>query len=313
MNRQTVLLVAGIILALLGSALYFSQHRPSTAISPAARLRIAASFYPLTYFTSEIAGDKAEVVNITPAGAEPHDYEPTSSDVALMEQADLIVINGGHLEAWADNLRQNLSDRAARIVVAGDGLTTRQLTEDGTTGTDPHIWLNPVLAEQEVQKIAAAIIAIDPPNTAYYKQRESSLLARLGQLNADYASTLATCARKDIVTSHAAFGYLAQQYGLEQVAIAGLSPDEEPSTRQLAQVAQFVKDHNVKYIFFESLVSSKLSDTIAAETGAQTLELNPLEGLTTQETAQGKNYFTVMQDNLLHLSTALQCNPATTP
>ncbi len=131
---------------------------------------------------------------------------------------------------------------------------------------------------------------------------------KLDQLDKTYAEGLKTCKQKDIITSHAAFGYLATRYGLNQVAISGISPDEEPSSQQLAEVAKFAKENDVKYIFFESLVSPKLSETIAHEIGAKTLVLDPLEGISDDDIKQGKNYFTVMENNLKNLQKALQCS-----
>ena len=224
-----------------------------------------------------------------------------------MERARLVILNGGHLEAWGDSVKENLKNTGTLVVSAGDSLATRQLTEDGVTGQDPHVWLDPILAQQEVTTIAQALETVDPVNALTYKSNAQDLTARLAQLDTAYATGLQSCQKKDIVTSHAAFGYLTSQYGLNQVAITGLSPDAQPSAQQLAQVATFVEQHKVGYIFFESLVSPKLSDTIATETGAKTLELNPLEGLTDDEVKQGKDYFSVMHDNLSNLQLALVC------
>ena len=148
---------------------------------------------------------------------------------------------------------------------------------------------------------------IDPQNMAYYTDRSSQLKLKLDELDMMYKQGLSSCQRRDIVTAHVAFGYLAEAYGLNQIAIAGLSPDEEPSPAKLAEVAQFVKVRQIKYIFFESLVSPKLAETIASETGTKTLVLNPLEGLTPEDLASGKNYLTVMKDNLANLKVALEC------
>jgi zinc transport system substrate-binding protein len=179
--------------------------------------------------------------------------------------------------------------------------------EDGQDVIDPHIWLSPPLVKQITDKITQALIQIDPANSNYYQTNANSLKAKLDNLDVEYKQGLSNCAEKNIITSHAAFGYLATTYGLNQVSIAGLSPDAEPSPQQLADITKFAKANNVKFIFFESLVSPKLSDTIANEIGAKTLVLNPIEGLTNDEISQGKNYFTEMQNNLSNLKIALQC------
>ena len=262
------------------------------------KIQVVASFYPLYFFSSQIGGDKADVTNIVPAGAEPHDYEPTAQDIAKIENSKLLVLNGGGLEAWGGDIQKNIDAKNTTIVTAGEGLTTQQVTENGETGTDPHVWLDPPLAEKMVDKIAQGFEQVDPANKSYYQANADSLKNKLNDLDMTYKQSLSTCKEKNIITSHAAFGYISTTYGLNQVPIAGLSPDAEPSPQQLADIVKFAKDNNVKYIFFESLVSPKLSQTIATEVGAQTLVLNPIEGLSDEELAQGKNYLTVMQDNL---------------
>ena len=271
-------------------------------------LQVVTSFYPLYFFAERIGGDKAVVTNIVPAGAEPHDYEPTAQDMARMEKSRLIVVNGGGLEAWSDRLAKNISAKNTTIVVAGEGLLTREMTEDGAVTTDPHIWLDPVLAKKMAERVALGFEAADSENAAFYRENASRLLEQLDDLDAAYRSGLHTCAEKNIITSHAAFGYVAAEYGFNQVSIAGLSPDAEPSPSELARIAQFAKTNNVRYIFFESLVSPKLSQTIATEVGAGTLVLNPIEGLSDEEIARGEEYFSVMRENLVNLQTALRCN-----
>ena len=271
------------------------------------KIQVAASFYPLYYFSQQIGGDKVDVINLTPAGAEPHDYEPTAQDIAKIENSKLLVLNGGGLEAWGDNIKQNLQSKDTVIVTVGEGLTNQQVMEEGENMTDPHIWLSPPLAKEIVDKITSGFIQIDPTNKDYYQSNATALKAKLDDLDMQYRQGLASCQEKNIITSHAAFGYLATAYGLHQVPITGLSPDVEPSPQQLADIVKFAKANNVKYIFFESLVSPKLSNTIASEVGAKTMVLNPIEGLTNEEISQGKSYFTEMESNLANLQTALQC------
>ena len=141
---------------------------PSKTI-PSGKLQVVASFYPLYFFSREIGGDKADVTNIVPSGAEPHDYEPTAQDMAKMESCKLIILNGGGLEAWSDNIRKNIDAKNTTIVAAGEGLTTQQVTEGGQTATDPHVWLAPRLAQKMVEIIAQAFEQADPANKEYYQ------------------------------------------------------------------------------------------------------------------------------------------------
>jgi len=291
----------------VGFLFYFLNHNLKTA--PASnKLQVVASFYPLYFFSEQIGGDKAEVINIIPSGAEPHDYEPTAQDMAKMENSRLIILNGGGLEAWGDNLKKNIDSKNTLIVSAGEDLTNKQLTENGRASVDPHVWLDPPLAEKMVDKIVQGFIQADPANYDYYKTNADALKIKLVSLDEAYKQGLSNCQEKNIITSHAAFAYLAASYGFNQLAIAGLSPDAEPSPQQLADIVKFAKNNKIEYIFFESLVSPKLAQTIATEVGAQTMVLNPLEGLSNQDLAQGKNYLTVMQDNLINLKIALKCS-----
>lgn len=172
---------------------------------------------------------------------------------------------------------------------------------------DPHFWLNPINAEKEVDLIADALVKIDPAHETAYNQNRDAYKQQLAELDQEYKTGLVQCQQHLIVTSHNAFNYMANQYGLTTLYILGLSPDEEPSPKTIADVATVARQKNIKYIFFESLVSPKLSQTVASEIGAKTLELNPIEGFTDQEIAQGKNYISQMQANLANLRIALQC------
>lgn len=172
-------------------------------------------------------------------------------------------------------------------------------------GLDPHVWLSPALAVKEVRNIEAGLAQAAPEHADQFKQNADAYIAKLETLDQDFKATVADSKRKDFITQHAAFGYLAQEYGLQQVPIAGLSPEQEPSAAQMASVIDFAKEHQVKTIFFETLVSSKVSETIANEVGAKTAVLNPIEGLTEEEIAAGMDYIGVMRQNLEALKLAL--------
>ncbi|MBY0117072.1 metal ABC transporter substrate-binding protein [Paenibacillus xylanexedens] len=172
-------------------------------------------------------------------------------------------------------------------------------------GLDPHVWLSPALAVKEVRNIEAGLAQAAPEHAEQFKQNADAYIAQLESLDQDFKAAVTDSKRKDFITQHAAFGYLAKEYDLQQVPIAGLSPEQEPSAAQMASVIDFAKEHQVKTIFFETLVSSKVSETIASEVGAKTDVLNPIEGLTEEEMAAGMDYISVMRQNLEALKLAL--------
>lgn len=306
-----MIVVAGVAAGGYAISWHHFAWKPNEPSSPnqSGKLQVVASFYPIYFLSERIAGERADVRNIVPAGAEPHDYEPTAQDMALLEKSGLIVLNGGGLESWEGDLRKNIGGNT-HVIVAGEGLTNREMTgeESEELTTDPHVWVDPVLAEKMAETIERGFATADPENAAYYRGNADQLIGDLNRIDEAYRSGLAECAEKNIITSHAAFGYLAAEYGFNQVPIAGLSPDAEPSPAKLADIAKFARENNVRYIFFESLASPKLSQTIASEVGAETLVLNPIEGLSPDEESEGKDYLSILSENLKNLQIALQCN-----
>jgi zinc transport system substrate-binding protein len=304
MKQKIILLIALVVMVLGG--IWFTLKNQTNRIGNN-KLQVTTSFYPYYFFASQIGGEKVNVINITPPGGEPHDYEPTPQDIINIESSKLLILNG-NVEPWGNKIKDLLKGKKTVILETGNGLFTQSvIDENGTNSTDPHIWLSLKLAKVQVNSILKELVQIDPQNTDYYQANANKLLAALDSLDREYRTGLDNCSSKNIITSHAAFGYLAADYGLKQVPITGLSPDSEPSLQQLTDITQFAKANNVKYIFFESLVSPKLSQTIASEVGAQTLVLNPIEGLTPNDLAQGRTYLTVMQNNLNNLKIALDC------
>ena len=245
------------------------------------KLKVIASFYPMYDFAVKIGGDRAEVVCMVPSGTEPHDWEPSASDLKNLEEADLFVYNGAGMEHWEEEGHDH-------------------------GHYDPHVWLSPMNGKKEMEHIKNAYIEADPDHKDYYEANYETYAARFDQLDQSYKDTLASLPNKDIVVSHEAFGYLCSAYGLNQMGIEGLSPDSEPDPARMAEIIDFVKERNVKVIFFEELVSPKVAEAVAKETGAITQVLNPLEGLSDEELKKGADYFSVMEDNLKQLENALK-------
>jgi len=303
------IIVVAVLVLLAAAGTWLTRHHHATSNG---RLQVTASFYPLAEFARQVGGDNVSVTTLVQPGVEPHDYDPTPRDVAAMYTSKVFIYNGAGLETWIPRLQAELSQQGVIVVKASAGITYLAASGDEAgaeagTATDPHVWMAPELAIQEVTAIRDAFMQADPAHRQTYEANATRYIKSLSSLDSDFRAGLAHCQSREIVTSHQAFRYLATAYNLQTLSIAGLSPDDEPSPQKLAQVADFVRQHHVRYIFFEALVSPKLSQTIAQETGAQTIAFNPLEGLTQQQIASGQTYVSVQQANLQALRTALHC------
>lgn len=298
------------------SIISYPKNQPQTS-----KISVVVSFYPLAEFAMQVGGDLIEVTNLTPAGLEPHDFEPTTQDLVKINQADIFIFNGNGLDAWAEKLHHELEEKGI-VTLEMSEVVNNQSTDsswknwfkvyahetiDTETSADPHFWLDPVIAQQMVKLISQKLIEIDLTNKAIYQTNTDNYVKSLIDLDNLFKTGLAECQSNEIIVSHDAFNYLARRYNLLTHEISGISPEEEPSPGKLADLAKLAKEDNIKYIFFESLVSPKLAQTLAQEVGAETLVLNPLEGLTSEETKMGQNYISVMQSNLTNLKTALEC------
>ena len=271
--------------------------------APPAKPLVVATIYPLWEFSRLVAGDRAEVVSLVPAGVEPHDWEPAPRDVSQVRRAAVFVHSGTNLDGWAEKLLADLTGRRGVVVNARGGLSV--LTVGGIT--DPHVWLDPTLARVQVQAIAGGLEQADPAGRAVYAENAKAFVARLDALDLDLAAGLADCARREVVTSHAAFAYLARRYRLTQVPVMGISPEAEPSPADLAAIVRTARRLKVTHVFYETLVSPRLAETVSREIGATPLPLNPIEGVSRAEAAAGTGYLELMRANLANLRTGLGC------
>jgi zinc transport system substrate-binding protein len=270
--------------------------------APAAdgRLSVLASFYPLQFVAERVGGTRVAVTNLTSPGAEPHDLELTPQDVAAVSDAGLVFYLSGFQPAVDDavaNTGATSLDAAASAAL--------DLTADGGGALDPHFWLDPTRLADVADALAERLAAIDPAAAATYAANAADLRADLASLDDRFAAGLATCASRQLVTSHEAFGYLAQRYDLQQVGIVGIGPDAEPTAADLARVARFVADEGVTTVFYETLVSPDVAETVARESGATTAVLDPIEGLAPDSGTA--DYLTVMRDDLASLRVGLGC------
>ncbi|PLS09673.1 metal ABC transporter substrate-binding protein [Neobacillus cucumis] len=267
------------------------------------KLQIITTFYPIYYFAKKVAGDSANVELLIPNGVEPHDWEPTAKDMAKIQDADVFIYNSHYFELWTEKVLKSINDSQLKVVEASSGIKLMDALEsvdeeEHSASKDPHVWLSPVLAQQEVNTIAKGLEQADPKNKDQYQKNAETLNSELADLDRLYKETINKAKNKEFVTQHAAFGYLAKQYGLTQIPIAGLSPDVEPTLGKLAELTELTKKKKIKVVYFEEMTSSKVAETLAKEIGAKTEVLNPLEGLTKEERQQGLDYIGVMKKNL---------------
>ena len=251
-----------------------------------------ASFYPLYEFANEVGGEKVDVTLLVPTGVEPHDWEPTIKDLQLMQQADVIIINGIGFENWVDDIDTVNSN--VKVVDTSSGLST--------IDNDPHIWLNPVMAKRQVENIVDAFSKIDPQNAKYYKQNGISYIKKLEDLDNKISKELSIC-NKDFIAFHDAFSYFSNQYDLNQhTVLESTEPHEEPTSKSLENIINQARNLDSKIIFTEEAVDQRTSQVIANEIGGKVLTLSPLEVGDSQT-----DYIQKMEENLLHLKEAL-CN-----
>ena len=259
------------------------------------RRTVVASFYPLQYAAKLVGGGGVDVSNLTPPGVEPHDLELTPRDVARVRDADVVLYLDAGFQPAVDDAVENAKGEVVDLL---QGFELREGVGDETV-SDPHVWLDPLSYARVVDRLGSVL---DSPD------RAQQLGDRLRALDQEFRSGLASCARQELVTSHAAFGYLATRYDLVQVPITGVAPEAEPTPRALEDVVRRVREGDATTIFFETLVSPRVADTVARETGARTAVLNPIEGLTKEQVARGDDYFTLMRANLRALRKALGCS-----
>ncbi|MDQ4045953.1 MAG: metal ABC transporter substrate-binding protein [Actinomycetota bacterium] len=298
-------------------------------------LKVMASFYPLQYVTEQVGGDLVQVESLTPPGTEPHDLELSPASVAAVEKSAVVVYLSGFQPAVDEAIKQaapaHALDVSAEAALPAGHSEEEHASEGATSGTeaahpeaesseaahsaeaghtgeahageDLHFWLDPERLAHTASAVAGQLGEADPGNAATYKANAEALATKLTTLDKDFSQGLATCKTRTMVVSHEAYGYLAEKYQLKQVGISGLSPDTEPSPARLAEIGKVVKDEGVSTIFTETLVNPKVAETLAADLGAKTAVLDPLEGLTDESS----DYEKIMRKNLGALRSALSC------
>lgn len=304
--KKTLLTVIGLLsVATLG----LTACSKSTSPTSDDKLKVVASFYPIYEYTKNIVGDEGDVELLIKAGTEVHDFEPSTKDIAKIQDADAFVYDDDNMETWVHEVEEALDTTAVKFVKAtgdmilapgaGDHDHDHNHGEEGHSHElDPHVWLAPSLAIKLVENIRDDLKAEFPKSAAAFDKNAAAYIDKLEELDKEYDEALAQPKQTSFVVQHAAFGYLALEYGLTQIPITGVSADREPSAKRLAELAEYVKANGINYIYFEENASSAVAKTLADEVGVETAVLNPLESLTEQELAKGADYFSVMRDNL---------------
>jgi zinc transport system substrate-binding protein len=289
----------------------FACNKEDNTAETSDKLKIVTSFYPMKEFTKQVVGDEAEVSVLVKPGVEPHDFEPSAKDVAAIQDSDAFVYNNENMETWVEKTTKDMKD--LDIIKASEGIlllggSHEEEDEEGaeahTHALDPHVWLAPSLAIKEVENIRDELIKQFPKKKAIFTKNAATYLDKLEELDQAYHDGLANAKQKNFVTQHAAFAYLALEYGLNQVSVSGLSPDAEPSATRLKELKAYVEKNDIKYIYFEENASDKVAKTLADEANVKTLPLNPLESLTKEQEKSGEDYISVMTENLKNLEKA---------
>jgi len=272
------------------------------------KLSVITTFYPIYDFTQNIVGEEGDVDLLIPAGTEPHDFEPSAKQIAQMQEADAFVYHDENMETWVPDTVEGWEDGSPNVIKGTEdiqlmsGSEEHDHEEDEEHGHsheyDPHTWVDPKLAIKEVEAIRDQLSQDYPDRKEAFEENAENYINELEDLDQEYETSLSDAQQKSFVTQHAAFAYLAKEYGLNQVSISGLSPDEEPSPERLAELKDYVEEHDIDYVYFEENASDKIAKTLADEVGVELEVLNPLESLTDDQMDNGEDYISVMRDNL---------------
>ncbi|MGU7915719.1 zinc ABC transporter substrate-binding protein AdcA [Streptococcus suis] len=300
------------LLFLSASALLLGACGNSTASQEDGKLDIVTTFYPVYEFTKQVTGDEANVELLVKAGTEVHGYEPSAKDIARIQEADAFVYENENMETWVHDVEKSLDTTKVNVISATEGMLLLPGGEEEHEGHDhseeghshaydPHVWLSPERAITLVENIRDSLVAKYPEKKDAFETNAAAYIEKLDALDAKYSETLSAAKQKYFVTQHTAFAYLALDYGLKQVSITGVAADEDPTPSRLAELTEYINKYGIKYIYFEENASKSVAETLAKETGVQLEVLNPLESLTDEDMKNGKDYISVMEDNLTAL------------
>jgi zinc transport system substrate-binding protein len=312
-----------IVLLLLGGGCSREEAKPP---GEAGRIKVVASIFPLYDFARQVGGDRVEVSLFLPPGTDVHGFEPRPAQLILLERADLFLVTHPLLEPWVEKIVAPLNNRQLQVVDTGRGVSLMPAINDGhrhasRQGTalkgkkraeihdvDPHFWLDFANAQQMVENIAQAFAARDPSQAAYFNGRAGEFKARLAALDEKYRLVLAGCRKRMLLSGgHAAFGYVTRRYGLTYQTAYHLSPDAEPTPREMARLARLVKKHGLRYIFHEELIEPRVAQVLAEQTNAGLLLLYAAHNISRDDFEKNIDFLALMEKNLANLELGLAC------
>lgn len=284
------------------------------------KIQVVTTLFPLYDFAKRIGGEKAEVSMLLPPGVEPHSFEPRPENVVRVNRADLFIYTNPLMEPWAAGIIAGIDRGKVVIVEGGKGIALMQAPggdphdrDHGHAGerdqgtADPHVWLDLDNAGRIAGNILAAFVALDPANKGYYQQNAAKLTAELAALDVRFRQTLEKSPKKVLLHGgHYAFGYLAKRYGLRYISASAVNADAEPTPAKLAELVQLMRRERLNYVYTEELLSPRVAETIARETGAKVLMLRAGHNITKEELERGVSFMSIMEDNLRNLKTGLQ-------
>ncbi|MGT2743601.1 zinc ABC transporter substrate-binding protein AdcA [Streptococcus plurextorum] len=309
MKRKKLGVFALILTLIIGVVIFWNVKNPSEKSSD--KIQVVATFYPVYEFSKAVLGDSGEVELLVKAGTEVHDFEPSTKDLTTIQSADVFVYMDDNMETWVPHLAESIDTQKVNIIemtgemllLAGDEEAhDHDHEEEGHHHAyDPHVWLSPARAISLVNVIKRDLSQAYPDKADLFEKNASAYIEKLKALDANYSQVLSAAKQKSFVTQHAAFSYLALDYGLDQISITGVSVSQEPTAQRLAELATYVKEQGINYIYFEENASAVVSETLAKEAGVKTAVLNPLESLTQKQLDAGEDYFSIMESNLVAL------------
>ena len=301
----TIALLGVFVLALAGLALWQHSMVKKTSGKPV----VAATIFPLYDFARAVGGSAIDLSLLVPPGADPHDFEPTPGDIAKIADADVFVSAGNAMDPWSKSAVAAIKNPKQIVVDASLGIDTATIAADGKpTNSNPHVWLNLSNAQIMVGNIAAALESADPANKSLYAHNASEYQKQLADLDFQFKSGLANCRTKIIVEGgHDAFDFLTQRYGLTYLPSQGADPDSEPLPQRMAYLVDVIKKNGLKGVFFEEMESQKSAETLADETDAELLPLNPGETVSGEDFSGNVTIIQIMERNLANLRAGLQC------